>query len=956
MLDDDCDGSMDEHYLPYYCGTGGCRRASTCVGGFVSCTPGTPGTDNDCDAVDDDCDGSTDEHWIPPTCGIGACQRLAICVGGVQSCTPGSPTGTDNDCDGVDDDCDGGIDESYAPYYCGTGVCRRASTCAGGFESCTPGSPTGSDNNCNGLDEDCDSTSDEHYVPTTCGVGVCVRTSTCVGGVASCTPGTPTGTDANCNSLDEDCDGTSDEHYVPTYCGTGACRRASTCVGGFESCTPGTSTPDTDCDGVDDDCDTVPDDNYITYTCGLGACQRSSTCVGGVQSCTPGTPGVDDDCDNVDDDCDGTKDEHYAPYYCGIGACRRTSTCSGGVQSCSPGSPTGDDSDCDNVDDDCDSLTDEHWVTYYCGVGACRRSATCVGGVASCTPGSTTGPDTDCDAIDDDCDGSADEHYAPYTCGLGVCLRSSTCTGGVQSCTPGSPTGTDSTCNGVNEDCDGSTDEHWVAYTCGVGPCLRTATCVGGVASCTPGTPGTEVCNGIDDDCNGTVDNGTPTALCGTIAHATPQCVAGVCSIASCESGYYDMDTLFSTGCECGEDSYEASGGDTCLAAVGLGTIADNPGGYITVTGNIAPSGDEDWYVVSATDDTDTTGDEYYVEAYFQTNPGGLVLDVYKGSCSDSSPCTGVADCFNWYTDFFDGSLGEWGCGSGQLNSCSDNSKSYYIRVRRASGSASCSNYTLRISNNPSSVGTGCTHFDSCPSATTLAQNATTSGTMSGENNSSVGSCGGRGGPDKIYQLVLSSASDVFIAAFSTAFDPVLYVSPYCGLSTSGCNDNAYSGVQSSVLIFDNLAAGTYYVTVDSKAATTGSFSVEVYVNANKVAGDTCGQPFQLQNGASGSTCSFTNDYTPSCSSSSAADTVFYFIKQAAGAVYTDQCYYAVDHVGSYRDICTQNSPETLCDDDGCGSTYGPILSTTLAAGVHFFILDGFSTTCGSYLLYVSGA
>jgi RHS repeat-associated protein len=113
--DDNCSGVADEQYpsSPTNCGLGACLRTGRtyCRDGAVldSCTPGPrTGDDADCDAVDDDCDGSRDEHWssASATNCIGECRARAVCQSGAVACgapgveVPGN--GRDDDCNGAD--------------------------------------------------------------------------------------------------------------------------------------------------------------------------------------------------------------------------------------------------------------------------------------------------------------------------------------------------------------------------------------------------------------------------------------------------------------------------------------------------------------------------------------------------------------------------------------------------------------------------------------------------------------------------------------------------------------------------------------------------------------------------------------------------------------------------------------------------------------------------------------
>jgi hypothetical protein len=276
-IDDDCDGRVDEDYAPVVttCGTGSCigTGVTSCVGGQVydSCTVGpSAGGDATCDGVDDDCDGRIDEDYVPYAtfCGVGACSASGVssCENGVErdNCAPGVPAQRDATCDGFDDDCDGRIDEDFqsGTTNCGVGACAAtgATTCVDGtvFSSCTPGTPAASDANCDGIDDDCNGVADEDFQPTcsgserlTCQGGTlhatecddgnaCNGEETCSPG--GCLPGPAPVVDDGNPCTQDSCDPmtgevTHEEVAPGTSCSDGdVCNGEETCQGGGDDC------------------------------------------------------------------------------------------------------------------------------------------------------------------------------------------------------------------------------------------------------------------------------------------------------------------------------------------------------------------------------------------------------------------------------------------------------------------------------------------------------------------------------------------------------------------------------------------------------------------------------------------------------------------------------------------------------------------------------------------------
>lgn len=238
-----------------------------------------------------------------------------------------------------------------------------------------------------------------------------------------------------------------------------------------------------------------------------------------------------------------------------------------------------------------------------------------------------------------------------------------------------------------------------------------------------------EYCDGVDNNCNGLVDEGCPACADGDVQPCGTdigECIAGVqtcnsggwgvCSGTApqperCDNRDNDCDGLTDEGLEADQAP------DTCALAQELGGLPDNVegGSRVTVIGNLWPPDDEDWYKVTANDDVNEDledgCDSFHFAARFDSNPGALVLDIYTDGCAPEALECRDADSFNHFYDFNDMQggqpVGQCGCQGVDplesvegLNLCTDDTKTFYIRVHAGEGSVqTCENYELTFSN-----------------------------------------------------------------------------------------------------------------------------------------------------------------------------------------------------------------------------------------------------------------
>ncbi|MCB9506287.1 MAG: hypothetical protein H6697_01320 [Myxococcales bacterium] len=304
-------------------------------------------------------------------------------------------------------------------------------------------------------------------------------------------------------------------------------------------------------------------------------------------------------CDRADNDCDAEVDEGFDfegdPANCGgcgvacrpprgVGACEAgacvVASCAEGrydvngdyedgcEYACTPNAASAGAELCNSVDDDCDGDVDEGFDlsadTSNCGrcglaCNLANASSLCMEG--ACVVDDCAGSFADCNGLDvdgcevdtlsdrfncGDCTQFCELSNAASICTAGECAISR-CTAGWDDCDLDPANGCEVSLNTDEENC---------------GECGYTCDISGGLAVCVDGSCAVGLCGEGLADCDFDRETGCEVDLrtdpnnCGACgnpcvaAHATTSCAARRCSIARCDTGYYDVNGVFEDGCE----------------------------------------------------------------------------------------------------------------------------------------------------------------------------------------------------------------------------------------------------------------------------------------------------------------------------------------------------------------------------------------------------------------------
>jgi hypothetical protein len=225
--------------------------------------------------------------------------------------------------------------------------------------------------------------------------------------------------------------------------------------------------------------------------------------------------------------------------------------------------------------------------------------------------------------------------------------------------------------------------------------CCTNADCTVAGSSCvTPGQPcscgnGQKACTALNkcipmSECCTAVDcSGPPNVQMFT-------CMSGTCGVGTCNPGCYDLNMMYSDGCECCDDAL----GKACNVATGVGPIGI--GGTTMESGQLPGMGEADWLQV--TFNGDNRNKAYHPHITLTGNPGNQFAFDLDGSCGggplgcgEGGSCTQKTDWEVYY--------GAIAGNNGDPNFAPVPAVgTVFVRVYRVSGGQTCDQWTLTIS------------------------------------------------------------------------------------------------------------------------------------------------------------------------------------------------------------------------------------------------------------------
>jgi len=242
-----------------------------------------------------------------------------------------------------------------------------------------------------------------------------------------------------------------------------------------------------------------------------------------------------------------------------------------------------------------------------------------------------------------------------------------------------------------------------------------------------------------------------------------------------------------------------------------------------------------------------------------------------------------------------------------------------------------------------------------CDCPVMLALPGSYSGDTTGMPDTYDGSCSyGSSGPEVVHRLDLTAATAVSVSVAGSYLDAYLYIrEATCDGTEIDCIEAYETG-----RIVSSLAAGTYYIIVDAYDSwSTGPYALTLGT-VTPPPNDTCLTATPITSSTyTGSNDMATHTINPTTCADSTGDgqDVWFTFTLTATTTVTLETYGSTYDTVLYilQGSCT--GAEVACDDDG-GVSLDSYISTSLAAGTYYLVLDAYgSYDYGDYVLAATG-
>ncbi len=541
---------------------------------------------NHCGGCDVVCDfANANQVCLGGVCVLDTCQHgFADCNNDTSNGCEVNILTTHDDCGGCGNVCN----VSNATSNCVNGTCEMG-TCNIGFADCDHDASNGCEANLKTSLDDCGTCGTVCNFPDaqeSCNNGVCVM-GACFPGFANCNGNPADGCETNTQTSMGNCGGCGkvcDYAHASEQCLAGTCVLGA-CDPGFANCDGNTANGcETDTSSNTANCGSCGHTCSFpnaSASCSSGTCQMGACNVGFADCDGDPSNGCEVNIKTSLGNCGGCGsvcDYPNASETCTNGVCL-LGTCDAGFANCdgivSNGCEVDTGSSLANCGG-CGHLCDYPNASEQCLAGTCVLGA-CDAGFANCDGIAANGCEVNTNTSLANCGGCNQVCNLPHasdSCVNGVCTLNS-CNTGFADCDSNPANGCETNTNTNLANCGG----------CGSVCALPNA-----VTACAGGACLLSACNPGWGDCNGNPADGcetnTATSLgncggCGVtcaLANASESCVGGSCILGACDAGFANCDGNSANGCEtnintsltdcggCGISCNLANSSESCVA------------------------------------------------------------------------------------------------------------------------------------------------------------------------------------------------------------------------------------------------------------------------------------------------------------------------------------------------------------------------------------------------------